>query len=337
MFSEDFIDSRAPLILKIAGGQERERLDRYLTHALPQISRHKVQELLEAGLITINDRIPKKSHKVAPGETIAIYFRDQTPQEVRPEAIPLDIAYEDEHLLVVNKPAGMVVHPAHGHFEGTLVNALLHHLGRDDAGPTIRPGIVHRLDKGTSGLLVVAKNEIVHRQLTEQFSRRTVEREYDAIVWGRFKENEGVIEAPLGRHPGDRKRFSVVRGGKSALTRYVVRETFNLCSLLALRLGTGRTHQIRVHLSHIHHPVFGDPDYGGRTKRLGGLPGERRQLMERLLEILDHPALHARTLGFVHPALGRVVTFEAELPKDFRKVLEMLRSRGDNELDNLRN
>ncbi len=334
MLSENSTDSRKPFLLKIAGGQERERLDRYLTHVLPQISRHKVQELLEAGLITVNERVPKKSHKVSPGETIAIYFRDQTPQEIRPEAIPLDIAYEDEHLLVVNKPAGMVVHPAHGHFEGTLVNALLHHLGRHDAGTTIRPGIVHRLDKGTSGLLVVAKSELVHRQLTEQFSRRTVEREYDALVWGRFKENEGAIEAPLGRHPGDRKRFSVVRGGKTALTRYVVRETFDLCTLLKLRLGTGRTHQIRVHLSHIHHPVFGDPDYGGRTKRLGGLHGERRQLMERLLERLDHPALHARTLGFVHPVLGTAVMFETTLPNEFCKVLEMLRSRGYKELDN---
>ncbi|MFH1011957.1 MAG: RluA family pseudouridine synthase [bacterium] len=330
MIADDSIDERKPLVLKITEGQERVRLDKYLVQALPQISRHKVHELLEAGLVTVNDRVPKKSHKISPGETIAVYFRDQKPQEVRPEAIPLDIRYEDEHLLVVNKPAGMVVHPAHGHFEGTLVNALLHHFGREDAGPTIRPGIVHRLDKGTSGLLVVAKNDIVHRHLTEQFSERTVKREYDALVWGRFKENEGTIEATLGRHPGDRKRFSVVRGGKRAVTHYVVRETFDLLSLLALRLGTGRTHQIRVHLSHIYHPVFGDPDYGGRTKRLGGLPGTRRQFMERLLSLLAHPALHARSLGFVHPVLRKDMSFEAEMPEDLGNALRMLREESEN-------
>jgi len=329
MGEETAVDTRRPFVLKITAGQARVRLDRYLTAALPQISRHKVQELLEAGLVTVDDQVPKKSHRVTPGETIAVYFRDQPPQDIRPEAIPLDIAYEDEHLVVVNKPAGMVVHPAHGHFEGTLVNALLHHLGRDETGPTIRPGIVHRLDKGTSGLLVVAKNDVIHRHLTEQFSRRSVEREYDALVWGRFHENEGTVEAPLGRHPGDRKRFSVVRGGKGALTRYVVRETFEALSLLTLRLGTGRTHQIRVHLSYIHHPVFGDPDYGGRTKRLGGLPGARRQLLEKLLEVMEHPALHAKTLGFIHPVLERPMAFEAGLPDDFSKALEILRSKSD--------
>jgi 23S rRNA pseudouridine1911/1915/1917 synthase len=325
MCPNDSIDDRKPLVLKVTRGQERVRLDKFLVQALPQISRHKVHELLEAGLVTVNDRVPKKSHKISPGETIAIYFRDQKPQEVRPEAIPLDIRYEDEYLLVVNKPAGMVVHPAHGHFEGTLVNGLLHHFGREDAGPTIRPGIVHRLDKGTSGLLVVAKNEIVHRHLTEQFSKRTVEREYDALVWGRFKENEGTVEATLGRHPGDRKRFSVVRGGKRAVTHYVVHETFDLLSLLTLRLETGRTHQIRVHLSHIHHPVFGDPDYGGRTKRLGGLAGPKRLLMEKLLAIVDHPALHARSLGFLHPVSGERKRFEVEMDADFGEVLKMLR------------
>lgn len=325
MCDENSTNTQTPLILTVAAGQQPERLDIFLTHALPQISRHKVHQLLEAGLITVDDKIPKKSRKISPGEKIAVYFKDQPPQDVRPEAIPLDITYEDEHLLIVNKPAGMVVHPAHGHFEGTLVNALLYYLGLDDAGPTIRPGIVHRLDKGTSGLLVIAKDELVHRKLTEQFSEHTVEREYTALAWGRFQDNEGTIEEPLGRHPGDRKRFSVVRGGKQALTHYVVLETYTSCSLLTLKLGTGRTHQIRVHLSYIRHPVFGDPDYGGRTKRLGGLPGARRQSLEKLLNMLDHPALHARSLGFIHPISGQSMRFEAELREDFSKVLKIMR------------
>ncbi|MBU1708130.1 RluA family pseudouridine synthase [bacterium] len=326
MTEHEQIDSASPLMLTISSGQQPQRLDQFLTHALPQISRHKVHQLIEAGLVTVDDHVPKKSHKISPGEVVAIYFKDQPPQDVKPEAMELDIAYEDEHLLIVNKPAGMVVHPAHGHFEGTLVNGLLHHLGLDDVGPTIRPGIVHRLDKGTSGLLVVAKSEHVHRLLTEQFSAHTIKREYAALAWGRFDANEGTIDEPIGRHPGDRKRFSVVRGGKLSVTHYTVHETFASCSFLTLRLETGRTHQIRVHLSHIRHPIVGDPDYGGREKRLGGLPGPRRRLMEQVLSLLDRPALHARTLQIFHPVLKKDMKFEANLTEDFVNALEILRS-----------
>lgn len=270
---------------------------------------------------------PKKSTKIGPDQLIEIFFRDQPPSDILPEAIPLEIFYEDEYLLVVNKPQGMVTHPAHGHFSGTLVNALLHHLERPSAGDTIRPGIVHRLDKGTSGLLVVAKNEQVHRKLTDQFAAREVRRVYSALVWGRFRDSEGTIDAPLGRHPGDRKRFAVVRrGGKTAVTTYQVEEVFRNTTLLSLRLKTGRTHQIRAHLEHHGHPVFGDATYGGRHKRLTGMAGAMKKLYSDLLDTLPDVALHAATLGFIHPATEDYLEFSAPRPANFEQIIESLRA-----------
>jgi 23S rRNA pseudouridine1911/1915/1917 synthase len=321
--------------MTIAPGQQRVRIDRYLQSALPSISRHKVHELIEAGLVRVNGQIPKKSYKLGPGELVEIFFRDQPASDVRPEAIPLEIVYEDEFLLVVNKPAGMVTHPAHGHFSGTLVNALMHHLGMSDPGKTIRPGIVHRLDKGTSGLLVVAKNDNVHRRLTDQFASREVQRQYLALVWGRFTEHEGIIDAPLGRHPGDRMRFAVVkRGGKEAVTTYRVDETFVDTTLLSLRLKTGRTHQIRAHLEHAGHPVFGDATYSGRHKRLPNMSGTRKKFFGELFEEIGEFALHARTLGFTHPATGEALAFSVEPPPYFVKVVNVLRSETLKSLDN---
>jgi 23S rRNA pseudouridine1911/1915/1917 synthase len=363
---------QTPFQLRTAPGQQRERIDRFLQQTLPSISRHKVHELIDSGLVRINGQIPKKSYRVGPDEAIEIYFRDQTVYDILPEPIPLEIAYEDEFLLVVNKPAGMVTHPAHGHFSGTLVNALMYHFGLpplvpsplSQAGPdqstpalpdpddegvepasfipqdssffssSIRPGIVHRLDKGTSGLLVVAKNEIIHRKLTEQFSAREVRREYLALVWGRFKLNEGTIDAPLGRHPGDRKRFAVLRrGGKEAITTYRVLETYRETTLLAIRLKTGRTHQIRVHLESQAHPVFGDADYGGRHKRLTNLSGSRRHFYESLLAGIPEFALHARELGFVHPVTGEFMSWEQPLPSYLSKLLDFLREDVTKNLD----
>lgn len=277
-------------------------------------------------MVRIGDRTPKKSYQVGPNEHIEIFFRDQPPSDVKPEDIPLDIFYEDEHLLVVNKPQGMVTHPAHGHFSGTLVNALMHYLGMADPGTSIRPGIVHRLDKGTSGLLVVAKTELTHRKLTDQFASRKVKRIYKSIVWGRFKENEGTIDAPLGRHPGDRKRFAVVRrGGKAAVTTYRVEETLRDLTFLSLRLGTGRTHQIRAHLEHEGHPVFGDATYGGRHKRIGGMSGTRKKFYSDLLDIMPDIALHAQVLGFTHPVSGQELEFSAPFPENLAKTLNLLR------------
>ena len=245
-----------------------------------------------------------------------------------PEPIPLDIVYEDEHLLVVNKPAGMVTHPAYGNYTGTLVNALLHHCaGLSAVNDVTRPGIVHRLDKDTSGLMVVAKTDVAHVHLARQFARRTIRREYQAIVWGALAGSTGIIEANLGRSKSDRKKMAVVAGGKPAVTEYAVLEQFPYLSLVRLRLQTGRTHQIRVHLAHIHHPVFGDPTYNGRHMLYG--PGTARQKAEvqAMLAILTRQALHARTIGFRHPATGSEVMFESDLPEDMRQVLALIRKR----------
>ncbi|MBU1982827.1 RluA family pseudouridine synthase [bacterium] len=325
-----------PYRLITAPGQHRLRIDRYLQQALPSISRHKVHELIDAGLVRVDGNVPKKSYKIGPGEHVEIFFRDQPPSDIRPEAIPLDIHFEDDYLLVVNKPQGMVTHPAHGHFSGTLVNALLHYLGMGSAGRTIRPGIVHRLDKGTSGLLVIAKNEQVHRKLTDQFAAREVHRVYNAIIWGHFRDPEGTIDAPLGRHPGDRKRFAVVRrGGKVAITTYRVEAIYRDTSLLSLQLKTGRTHQIRAHLEHLGHPVFGDVTYGGRHKRLRGFPGAQKKLYFDLLETLPDLALHAATLGFRHPVTGEELSFVAPRPANFERILELLLDNAGARLDNV--
>lgn len=311
------------------------RIDRFLQQALPSISRHKVHELIDAGLVFVQGKVPKKSYKVGPDERIEIFFRDQPPSDVRPEDLPLEFVYEDDYLLVVNKPQGMVTHPAHGHFSGTLVNGLMHHLGMDDAGPTIRPGIVHRLDKGTSGLLVVAKNDNVHRKLTEQFSARTVRRMYMALVWGRFQVSDGIVDAPLARHPGDRKRIAVARhGGKTAITTFHVVETFRDTTLLSLRLKTGRTHQIRAHMEFEGHPLFGDVTYGGRHKRLTTMAGARRKFYTELLENIDEAALHAQTLGFLHPVTGEDLEFSVPPPANLTKIVDLLREDAYKNLDN---
>jgi 23S rRNA pseudouridine1911/1915/1917 synthase len=315
-----------PYQLRTAQGQHPLRIDRFLQQALPAISRNKIHELIDSGLVFVDGEIPRKSQKLSGNQLIEILFREQPPSDILAEDIRLDIPYEDDDLLVVNKPSGMVTHPAHGNFSGTLVNALLHHFGRENAGTNMRPGIVHRLDKGTSGLLVVAKNEFVHRKLTDQFAAREVKREYRALVWGRIRENEGIIETQLGRHPGDRKRFAVVRkGGKHAITTYKVIETFPDISYLALHLKTGRTHQIRVHLSYQGNPVFGDDAYGGRMKRVSGFPGARKKMYSELLAGLDHFALHARTLGFIHPTTNKTLEFAVDPPPNFLNVLNKLR------------
>ncbi|MBI4550716.1 MAG: RluA family pseudouridine synthase, partial [Candidatus Latescibacteria bacterium] len=235
---------------------------------------------------------------------------------------------EDDALLVVNKPAGMVVHPACGHWDATLVNALLYHCGQlSGAGGTIRPGIVHRLDKETSGLLVVAKRDDVHSVLAGQLAARQIIRQYVAVVWGRLTPDTGSIIAPIGRHPVDRKRMAVVAEGqgRAAITHYRVTERFRWCSLLDLRLETGRTHQIRVHLAHLGHPVFGDATYGGRMKRVGGLSPADRRLATDLLEHLPRQALHAAHLRFCHPLTGETLAFTAPLPDDMAQTLDRLR------------
>jgi 23S rRNA pseudouridine1911/1915/1917 synthase len=310
-------------------GKKKERLDLFLVHHVENATRSKVQQAIRDGAVLVDGECVRVSHRVTPGETIQVNLPKPPPPDVVAENIPLEILYEDESLLVVNKPAGMVTHPAHGNYTGTLVNALLYHCsGLSTFDDMTRPGIVHRLDKDTSGLLVVAKNGVAHAHLARQFARRTVEREYQAIVWGTFREGSGVIEAQLGRSKSDRKKIAVVKEGKHAVTEYAVLEEFSYLSRVALRLRTGRTHQIRVHLAHINHPVFGDPTYNGRRVVWGpGTPRQRSEV-QRLLELIPRQALHARTLGFVHPVTGETVRYASSLPEDMERVLSHLRNAG---------
>jgi len=305
--------------------QSKERIDIYLAHQIQNATRTKVRGAIDQGLVLVDGKRVKASHSVAPGEVIEVTLPRPPRPDARPENIPLEIVYEDDQLLVVNKPAGMVTHPAYGNYTGTLVNALLHHCrSLSTVNSEMRPGIVHRLDKDTTGLMVVAKNDVAHHYLAKQFSRRTIEREYWAIVWGRFQNQAGTIESALGRSKRDRKKVAVTSEGKHAVTDYEVVKEFEYLSLIRLKLRTGRTHQIRVHLAHIGHPVFGDPTYGGRVHTWGGLEGKKAQQAFNLLKLVGRQSLHAKTIGFIHPATKGKVKFESELPADMKEVLAHL-------------
>jgi len=305
--------------------QSKERIDIYLTHQIQNATRNKVRAAIDAGFVLVNDKQVKASHLIAPGENIEITLPHPPRPEARPEEIPLSIVYEDDQLLIVNKPAGMVTHPAYGNYTGTLVNALLHHCNSlSSLNTELRPGIVHRLDKDTTGLMVVAKNDVAHHLLAKQFSRRTISREYWAIVWGTFKEEKGTIEANLGRSKRDRKKVAVTADGKHAVTEYKVLRTYDFLSLIRLKLRTGRTHQIRVHLAHIGHPVFGDPTYGGRSPQWGGLDAKKSQHAQNLLKLINRQALHAKTIGFIHPSTKAEVSFDSDLPEDMQVILDKI-------------
>lgn len=317
---------RPQMEIIVPSGKKRERLDVFLTHHVENATRTKVQAAIKAGCVLVNGQAERASYAVLPDDVIHVTLPESPAPDVTAEDIPLTIIYEDAQLLVVNKPAGMVTHPAYGNYTGTLVNALLHHSASLSAvNDRTRPGIVHRLDKDTSGLLVVAKTDAAHAHLARQFARRTIRREYQAIVWGAFPVEKGIIEANLGRSKSDRKKMAVVEDGKVAVTEYTVVERFAWLSLIRLKLQTGRTHQIRVHLAHVGHPVFGDPTYNGRRILFG--PGTPRQKAEvqRMLDILTRQALHARTIGFKHPSTGEDMSFECPLPEDMTAVLGLLR------------
>jgi len=304
-------------------GKKKERLDIFLTHHVENATRTRVQRAIHEGAVLVDGQTVRPSHPVAPGEVIHVTLPKSPPQVALPENIPLDIPYEDDDLLIVNKPAGMVTHPAYGNHSGTLVNALLHHCNAlSTLNDPLRPGIVHRLDKDTTGLMVVAKTDVAHARLAKQFAAHTISREYQAIVWGGFRERQGSIETLLGRSKSDRKKMAVVEGGKHAVTEYTVLRQFPYLSLVGLKLHTGRTHQIRVHLAHIHHPVFGDPTYNGRHIVAG--PGTPRQKAEvqHLLKLIPRQALHAKTIGFLHPSRHEHVFFDSALPPDMTLVLD---------------
>ncbi len=306
-------------------GKKKERLDVFLTHHVENATRNKVQSAIRAGKVLVDGKEVRSSHQVSPGETIHITLPKSPPQEALPENLPLDILHEDDAVIVVNKAAGMVTHPAHGNYTGTLVNALLHHCNAlSGVNDPTRPGIVHRLDKDTSGVMVIAKTDAAHAQLARQFAKRTIQREYWAIVWGVFKERRGLIEAQLGRSKSDRKKMAVVTDGKHAATEYEVLQQFEYLSLIRLKLRTGRTHQIRVHLAHVNHPVFGDPTYNGRHLIWGpGTPKQKAEV-DRLLKLIPRQALHAKTLGFIHPVTRKHTAFDSPLPADMEALLTSL-------------
>lgn len=290
-----------------------ERIDKYINRQLPELSRSYIQQLLKQGNITINNMPCKANYKCKPLDQIHIQYEEPKELEVIPENIPLHIIYEDASIVIVNKPKNMVVHPAAGHESGTLVNALLYHC-RDSLSTingVIRPGIVHRIDRNTTGILVVCKNDNAHKKLAEQLKEHSIHRKYHAICYGTFKEPEGTIHAPIGRHPVDRKKMAVnYKNGREAVTHYKVLQTLqNDYSYIECTLETGRTHQIRVHMASIGHPILGDDVYGPKNPKIKGLEGQ---------------TLHAKTLGFLHPDTNEYVEFDSELPEYFQALLEKL-------------
>ena len=288
------------------------RIDRYLAEKDSGLSRSFIQKLLKDGQITVGDKAAKSNYKVRENDRIHLEIPDSSEPDIVPEDIPLDILYEDEDVLIVNKPKGMVVHPAAGHYQGTLVNAVMAHCGDSLSGinGVMRPGIVHRIDKDTSGALVICKSDFAHQSLAEQLSVHSITRKYRAIVHGNLKEDEGTIEGPIGRHPTDRKKMAInYKNGKDAVTHYKVLERFGQATYVECRLETGRTHQIRVHMASIGHPLLGDTVYGS-SKNPYHLEGQ---------------ALHAMILGFVHPRTCEYMEFTAPLPEYFVKLLSKLR------------
>jgi 23S rRNA pseudouridine1911/1915/1917 synthase len=306
-----------------------ERLDKALNNAIPELSRSRIQQLIAEGQVLLNGAtVAEGKMKIKQGDELSLNIPATEPSQILVEPIPLDIVFEDEHLLVINKPAGLTVHPAAGQPRGTLVNALLHHCGDtlSGIGGVERPGIVHRLDKDTSGLLVVAKHDKAHRHLSRQLEKRTLKRYYEAFVWGRLKYTEGMIEAPVGRSPRDRKKMAVTSKGKEAITHFTVKEEYTLpghpaaciLSRVECELETGRTHQIRVHMNHIGHSLIGDPVYGGKTAaaRLRSYTVKVPGKVQEALYLFSRQALHAKKLIFIHPVTGHNMEFMSALPED---------------------
>ncbi|HVO11568.1 MAG TPA: RluA family pseudouridine synthase [Vicinamibacteria bacterium] len=301
------------------------RLDVWLARSLPALSRARLQALIEAGHVLLDGAPARASTRLRQGQGVLVHLPAPVPAEPGPEDIPLSVVYQDPHLLVVDKPAGLVVHPGAGVAGGTLVNALLRHVpDLSGVGGVLRPGIVHRLDRGTSGLLVVAKDDETHRALVRQFASRAVDKEYLALVHGLPARPRGEVDAPIGRDPAHRRRMSVrAPRGRQALTSWAVEEAFDGAALLRVRIHTGRTHQIRVHLASLGHPVVGDAVYGGTRT-----PSSRRVATREALQAFPRPALHAAHLAFTHPATGERLAFTATLPADMASLLDRLRDAG---------
>ncbi|MFO7842645.1 MAG: RluA family pseudouridine synthase [Bacteroidales bacterium] len=312
-------------------GQKPLRIDKFLVNRIENASRSKIQSAAEAENILVNNQAVRSNYKVKPGDIISIVMA-YPPREIEliPENIPLNIIYEDDQLIIVNKEPGMVVHPSYGHYSGTLVNALMHHLKDLPLFKTgdLRPGLVHRIDKNTSGLLVIAKTEQAMNKLAKQFFDKTTERRYIALVWGSFKEKEGTIEGNIGRNIRNRKVMQVFpdgEQGKEAITHYKVIEELGYVTLVECKLETGRTHQIRVHFKHIGHPLFNDFEYGGDKILKGTTFTKYKQFVQNCFKILPRQALHAKTLGFTHPQTKKFIRFNSEIPDDMTQVIEKWR------------
>ncbi|GIM56079.1 pseudouridine synthase [Capnocytophaga canimorsus] len=320
---------------KAGKGQEPLRVDKFLMNFVENATRNKIQQAAKQGNIFVNGCAVKSNHRVKANDEVKIMF-EHPPHEylLTPEPIALDVVYEDEALLVVNKPAGMVVHPGHGNYSGTLINALIYHFENLPNNSSNRPGLVHRIDKDTSGLLVIAKTEAAMNHLALQFFHKTSEREYVALVWGNVEQDEGTIRGHIGRHLKDRLLMDVFEDGsygKEAVTHYKVLERFGYVTLISCRLETGRTHQIRVHMKHLGHPLFNDERYGGDKIRKGTTFVKYKQFVENCFKILPRQALHAKTLGFEHPSGKGFLRFDSWLPNDMQQCIEKWRQYSKNQ------
>ncbi len=319
------------LAFSIDPGQEPMRIDLFLSGRVEKISRSRIRQIADAGLLRVNEQPVKVNYKVRPGDQVLLSLpRFHEDQPLQAEPIALEIHYEDEDLLVINKQAGLVVHPGSGNYHGTLVHGLLHHMPElaEEALDPGRLGLVHRLDKDTSGLMVIAKRLQAAEHLSRQFAERSTERLYEALVWGEMPDDQGTVDAAIGRHPRHRLLFTVFpegEEGKRAVTHYRVLERLGYVSRVELKLDTGRTHQIRVHMRHLGHPVFGDPAYGGNTIVKGTVFTRYKRFVENCLELMPRQALHARLLGFEHPRSGERMRFEVEPPAEHRELLDRWR------------
>ncbi|MCX6160488.1 MAG: RluA family pseudouridine synthase [Ignavibacteriae bacterium] len=309
--------------------KEKTRIDKYITSFIENATRTKVKKAIDRGNVMVNGNCVKSNYMLKPFDEIEVDLPVPEKQEILPEDIPLEIIFEDEFLLIVNKPAGMVTHPAYKHYSGTLVNAILYYAIKSEGSLSNlngfeRAGIVHRLDKDTSGLLVVAKDETTHSKLSDLFMVHDIEREYYSVIWGKLKQKKGIIESRLARDKKDRKKVAIVseeEEGKLAITNYEVMTEFEYLSLIKLNLKTGRTHQIRVHLASKGHPVFGDEMYGGRVPHSVNVTNNIKAQINNLLEIMSRQALHAKVLGFIHPRTKEKLRFESELPSDMKRLI----------------
>jgi 23S rRNA pseudouridine1911/1915/1917 synthase len=338
LIEQDEQDLYEHLRIIVDKGQSPIRIDKFLMHRVENASRNRIQNAIELGTVLVNEKTVKASYKVKPLDVVSVVLpHPPRDTEVYPENIPLDIIYEDDDVLVVNKPAGLVVHPGYNNYTGTLVNGLVYHFQQLPtlAGNEGRPGLVHRIDKDTSGLLLISKNERTMTWLAKQFFDHTITRKYMALVWGDI-ETDGTITGYIGRSPNDRRVMTVYddpEKGKWSVTHYKVLERMNYVTLIECQLETGRTHQIRAHMKYIGHPLFSDAAYGGDKILKGTVFSKYRQFVENCFELMPRQALHAKTLGFLHPTLKKQLLFEAPLPSDFKMVLDKWRFYSDKRLE----